>query len=439
MTFPSLPERFQVEYLAPSFITPDEDNPRTRATRHIKALAKSISEFGFNVPVLVDDNTRLIAGHGRLEAAKLLGLTEIPALRLRHLDDHQRRAFMIADNRLHDLSSWNRNKLGEILLNLAEADIGFDVEATGFSLGEIDLMIVEGDGGNSDKDNAVPEPGPVVAVPGDLFILGGHMVACADACAQPSYDLLMADLRADLVATDPPFNVPMKGHVTGLGKVVHRPFVEGNGEWSEAEFTAFLARAIALTAQFSRDGSLHYWAMDWRHQHELNLAARGVYDEQVNLCVWSKTAGGMGSFYRSQHELFSVWRKGRERHRNNVQLGQFGRNRTNVWKYPGANSTGHSGEEGNLLALHPTVKPVALVADILLDSTKRGDVVLDPFLGSGTTIIAAEKVGRRARGLELDPRYVDTIIRRWQLWTGEQARRADGILFDDIEPRQPSD
>lgn len=433
MKHSSKPERFDIEYRPLSAIQPDSNNPRTRATRHVRALARSIQAFGFNVPVLVDDDGRLIAGHGRWEAAKLIGLAELPVIRLRHLDEHQRKAFMIADNRLHDLSSWNRGKLGEILLELAEADIGFEIEATGYSVGEIDLLVVDGEQGDTDRDNALPGEGPEVARRGDLFILGEHKVACADACEQASYELLMGDEQADVVSTDPPFNVPMKGHVTGLGKVVHRPFVEGNGEWTPDEFTAFLGRTMTLSAQFSRDGSLHYWAMDWRHQHELNVAARGVYDEQVNLCVWSKTTGGMGAFYRSQHELFSVWRKGRQRHRNNVQLGQFGRNRTNVWNYPGANSAGHSGDEDNLLALHPTVKPVALVADILLDCTKRGDIVLDPFLGSGTTIIAAEKVGRRARGLELDPRYVDTIIRRWQRWSGEQARRADGVLFDELE------
>jgi hypothetical protein len=191
-------------------------------------------------------------------------------------------------------------------------------------------------------------------------------------------------------------------------------------------------------AEFSRDGSLHYWAMDWRHLHELGIAARAVYDEQVNLCVWTKRSAGMGSFYRSQHELFGVWRKGKVRHRNNVQLGRFGRSRTNVWSYPGASSFGPTRDEGNLLALHPTVKPVALIADILLDCTKRGDIVLDMFMGSGSTIIAAEKLGRKARGLEFDPLYIDTIIRRWQRWTGEKARRLDGALFDNLEAAAPN-
>jgi len=263
--------------------------------------------------------------------------------------------------------------------------------------------------------------------------LGEHRVLCGDALRPPSYTTLMRDDQASVVVTDAPYNVPIEGHVSGLGKSKHRPFVQGTGEMSEEQFTAFLKAAMRHSADHAVDGSLHYWAMDWRHLHELNMAARAVYDEQVNLCVWAKTNAGMGSFYRSQHELFGIWRKGTTRHRNNVQLGRFGRSRSNVWSYPGANTFSKSGDEGNLLALHPTVKPVALLADILLDSTKRGDIVLDPFLGSGSTIIAAEKVGRRARGLELDPLYVDTIIRRWQRWSGEQVRRADGVLFDDLE------
>jgi hypothetical protein len=203
---------------------------------------------------------------------------------------------------------------------------------------------------------------------------------------------------------------------------------------SEVEFIDFLATALRLAARASRDGSLHYWAMDWRHQYELSVAARAVYDEQVNLCVWGKTAAGMGSLYRSQHELFAVWRKGKARHRNNVELGRFGRSRSNLWRYPGANSFGRNSDEGNLLELHPTVKPVALVADAILDSTCRNDLVLDPFLGSGSTLIAAEKVGRRCRGIELDPAYVDTIIRRWQCWSGGQARRrSDGRPFNELE------
>jgi hypothetical protein len=206
-----------------------------------------------------------------------------------------------------------------------------------------------------------------------------------------------------------------------------------SGEMSQAEFTAFLGQACRNLAAFSVDGSLHYLCMDWRHLEELMTGGREVYAELKNVCVWVKNSPGMGSFYRSQHEFVFVFGHGREGHRNNVQLGRFGRNRSNVWNYPGANSFARCGEEGNLLALHPTVKPVALVADAILDGSARGDIVLDAFLGSGTTVIAAERTGRRCCGLELDPAYVDTIVRRWQALTGGSAHHAaSGRNFDDL-------
>lgn len=424
--------RHIIEYVPIDQIRPDPRNPRDHKTRHVKALARSIAEFNFNVPVLTDEGGQLVAGHGRYEAAKLLGMTEIAVIRLHHLSEHQRRAFMIADNRLHDLSSWNRGNLAAILLELSEADLDFDVEVTGFSVGEIDLMVMTPDDEEA-RDEELPEPGPPIAAVGDIWSLGDHRIMCADALQDSSYLALMGNDLADTVSTDPPYNVPIAGHVSGLGKIQHRSFPEGNGEKSEPEFIAFLEGAMRNAAAVSREGSLHYWAMDWRHLLELTVAARAVYDEYVNLCVWAKTSAGMGSLYRSQHEHFAVWRKGKAQHRNNVQLGRFGRSRSNIWTYPGANTFSRAGDEGNLLALHPTVKPVALVADILLDCTKRGDIVLDPFLGSGSTIIAAEKVGRHARGLELDPLYIDTIIRRWQRWSGGRARRSDGAYFGEVE------
>lgn len=425
-------ERHTIEYLPLDQIRPDPRNPRKHDKRHIQALAKSIAEFNFNVPVLVDDSGQIVAGHGRYEAARLLGMTEIAVVRLRHLDDARIKAFMIADNRLHDLSSWDNDNLAAILLELSEANLDFDIEETGFSVAEIDLRIAV-DANEEEADPEELEAGPQVTTLGDLWILGAHKLICASALEAASYETLMGGDQADVVITDPPYNVPMEGHVTGLGRVKHEAFVQCNGEMSEGEFIAFLQAAMDHSATHARQGSLHFWAMDWRHLFELYCAARAIYDEQINLCVWGKTSAGMGSFYRSQHELYGVWRKGSITHRNNVQLGRFGRSRSNLWTYPGANLFSRSSEEGNLLALHPTVKPVALIQDILLDCTKRGDIVLDPFLGSGSTIIAAEKIGRRARGCELSPKYVDTIIRRWQRWSGEQARRSDGALFDNLE------
>jgi DNA modification methylase len=243
----------------------------------------------------------------------------------------------------------------------------------------------------------------------------------------------MVGKKAGMVFTDPPFNVPINGHVSGLGRVKHQDFVMASGEMSKAEFTGFLTHACTLMTPFMSDGTLVYVCMDWRHMGELLAASQSAFTEFKNLCVWDKGTGGMGSLYRSQHELVFVFKYGTAPHRNNVQLGQYGRNRTNVWTYPGANSFARATDEGNLSTLHPTVKPVALVADAILDASARNDVVLDPFLGSGTTVIAAERTGRVCYAMELDPRYVDTAIRRWQTWTGQQAHHAiTGYPFDAL-------
>jgi DNA modification methylase len=256
---------------------------------------------------------------------------------------------------------------------------------------------------------------------------------CGSALDSAAFTVLLGEERAAMVFTDPPYNVRIDGYASGLGAIHHRPFPMASGEMDSSQFTTFLSEAFRNLTAFSVDGALHFICMDWRHVEELLAAARGVYGELKNLCVWVKDNAGMGSLYRSQHELVFVFKHGRSEHRNNVQLGRFGRNRTNIWRYPGANSFARCGKEGNLLALHPTVKPVAMVADAILDCSARGDIVLDAFLGSGTTVIAAERTGRRCYGLELDPAYVDTIVRRWQALTGGSARHAaSGRSFDDL-------
>jgi len=272
-----------------------------------------------------------------------------------------------------------------------------------------------------------------VSQPGDCWELDSHRLVCGDAHDETAYHVLMAERHAAMVFTDPPYNVPIDGHASGLGRVRHRDFMMASGELSEVEFNAFLSQAFTQMSHYTTDGALIYICMDWRHVSELLAAGRTAFTELKNLCVWDKGTGGMGSLYRSQHELVFVFKHGTGLHRNNVQLGQYGRYRTNVWSYPGGNSFARDMQEGNLNALHPTVKPVALVADALLDASARGDIVLDPFVGSGTTIIAAERTGRACYSLELDPRYVDTAIRRWQNWTGHQARHAaSSKLFDDM-------
>jgi DNA modification methylase len=409
----------------------DPRNPRLHSNKQIAQIANSIKSFGFNVPVLVDGDSRVIAGHGRLRACKLLGITEVPAVRLEHLSEHQKKAFMIADNRLTENADWDNGLLGEQLKILAEAEINFSLESTGFEMGEIDLLIeglAPADDGQADSADEIPETAnlPQVTRASDLWVLGKHRVLCADALDPNSFTKLMQGRKASMVFTDPPHNVKVIGNVSGKGKTHHREFAMASGEMSSAEYIDnFLTPACRLLAIHSVDGSIHYICQDWRHVGELLAAGKEVYDELKNLCVWVKDNGGMGSLYRSQHELIFVFKHGNDPHRNNVQLGQFGRNRTNVWRYPGANSFSKSSEEGNLLALPPTPKPVAMVADAIMDCSARGDIVLDSFLGSGTTVIAAERTGRICYGMELDPVYVDTIVRRWQKFTGQSVIHAE--------------
>ncbi len=416
----------------------DARNPRVHSPRQIRQIAQSIKNFGYNVPVLVDVHDRVIAGHGRVLACRQLGWSEVPTIRLDHLDALQARAFMVADNRLSETSSWNELLLAETLRDLSLAELDFELEAIGFEMGEIDLRIEgltiapEDSPDPPDAGCRVPA-GPAVTQLGDLWQLGKHRLLCGDALDEGAYVQVMAGKRAAMVFTDPPYNVPIAGHVSGLGAVQHREFAMAVGEMTAAEFIAFLTFNLGLMAKHTKDGSIHFVCMDWRHLAEILAAGAIAYTELKNLCVWCKDNAGMGSLYRSQHELVLVFKSGRGAHRNNIELGRHGRHRSNIWRYPGVNSFGRATEEGSLLALHPTVKPVALVADAILDCSARGEVVLDPFLGSGTTLIAAERVGRRCYGLELDPLYVDVIIRRWQTLTGQVAvHAASGQAFDAL-------
>lgn len=410
-------------------------NPRTHTKRQIRQIADSIQAFGFNVPLLVDSQNRVIAGHGRLKACELLGWTEVPTIRLDHLSEAQAQAYLVADNRLTECSAWDDRLLGETFKDLAGLDLTFDLEATGFEMGEIDLLI-EGleSAPVDDPADEVPPPPPVpVTHPGDTWCLGPHRIHCGNALDLEAYQALLVGQKAGVVFTDPPYNVPIQGHVGGHGAVRHREFPMASGEMSPTEFTAFLTSACTLMAEHSEDGSLHFVCMDWRGLQALLAAGEAAYTELKNLCVWVKDNAGMGSLYRSQHELVLVFKNGRAGHRNNVQLGRFGRHRSNVWRYAGVNSFGRETAEGNLLALHPTVKPVALVADALKDASGRGEVVLDPFLGSGTTLMAAERTGRVCAGLELDPGYVDTALLRWERLTGQLARQeGTGQTYEEL-------
>jgi DNA modification methylase len=413
-------------------LTPDPRNPRKHGRAQVRAIATSIEAFGFNAPILIDKSGRIIAGHGRYQAALLLGLSQVPVVGLEHLSEAKARAYMLADNKLTDRSSWDDEALALHLKELTDLALDFEIEAIGFEVPEIDLRIQSLDTTSEDTaDTFEVAVGPVVSKPGDLWFLDSHRLYCGSALDLGAYDAVLGDQKAAAVFTDPPYNVKINGHASGKGRIDHREFPMASGEMTEAEFTDFLSQVLGHLSIRSGDGALIYTCMDWRHMRELLAAARGAGLQLVNLCVWAKTNGGMGTLYRSRHELVFVLKNGEAPYLNNVQLGRFGRNRSNVWNYPGANSFSRRAGRPRL-DLHPTAKPIALVADAILDCTQRNDIVLDVFVGSGTTIIAAERTDRSCYGIELDPRYVDTAIRRWQRFTGHEAHNGQGQTFDQV-------
>lgn len=424
--------KLSIQNIPLSALKPSQRNARIHSDKQIQQIANSIQEFGFLNPVLIDQKNRILAGHGRVLAAQKLGMETVPTICNSHLSEDQIRAFMIADNKIAQNSSWDRELLSIELQHLSAIDINFDVEITGFSTPEIDVLtdtIIEAV--NPDDDVIEPDRlAPSITQLGDIWCLGGHRLICGDALMPETYQALMQGQKAHMVFTDPPYNVPIDGHVGGKGKIKHREFAMASGEMSPDEFTQFLSQNFQCLKESSLDGSLHYICMDWRHMHEI-LNAGQTYTELKNLCVWMKDNGGMGSLYRSQHELVFVFKNGTGRHLNNVELGKHGRYRTNVWRYAGVNTMRKGRMEE--LAMHPTVKPVAMVADAIKDCTKIGEIVLDSFAGSGTTIIAAEKTKRIGYGIELDPHYCDVIVKRWQEFTGKQAvLEATGQIFNTL-------
>ena len=428
------PVAFEVEHRPPGELRPYARNARTHSKKQVRQIADSIQRFGFTNPVLISDGDEIIAGHGRVEAGKLLGLQTVPTLRLSHLSDTERRAYVLADNKLALNAGWDQEILAIELQALIELD--FDLSLTGFSTAEIDLTLDAAQDSDPDQpagpeDEVPPLQNAAVSRRGDVWILGRHRLICGDAREGQDYVALLEGRRADLVFTDPPYNVPIDGHVTGLGRIRHREFAMGAGEMSRSAFTAFLKDTLGPMAGNCRDGAIAFVCMDWRHMGELIEAGEAVFTELKNLCVWNKTNGGMGTFYRSKHELVFVFKVGMAPHENSFGLGDTGRYRTNVWDYPGVSSMGSA--RGEALAMHPTVKPVALVADAIRDCSRRGEIVLDAFGGSGTTLIAAERCGRSARLIEYDPLYCDVIVRRFERLTGKQATLQDnGSLFDDV-------
>ena len=428
-----------VEYRPITSLRPAVRNPRTHSPKQIQQLVNSLQTFGFTNPILLDADDRIIAGHGRLAAAKALHLEQVPTIRLAHLTEAQRRAYVLADNKLAELAGWDHDLLALELQELSDLKMDFDLTVTGFEIEEIALYL---DGVSVTPDDPAADALPVedpatlpVSVRGDLWHLGSHRLYCGDATQPDAFTALMGSEQAHMVFVDPPYNVPITGHVCGLGTTQHRNFVMATGELSEGEFIDYLRTLFDHLVRNSQEGAIHFICMDWRHLYELLTAARSVYTDLKNLCVWNKSNGGMGTFYRSKHELILVAKQGTQPHINNFELGQHGRYRTNVWEYPGNNAF-HE-KRMDELVMHPTVKPVALVADAIKDCSHRGGIILDCCVGSGTTVIAAEKTGRTAYGMELDPRYVDTTIHRWQEYTGHEVTHARaGRTFAQMQEEQ---
>lgn len=431
----SLIHHDRIERIAADSLKPYDRNARTHSKKQIKQIANSIARFGFTNPVLIDDANGIIAGHGRVLAAKSIGITDIPCLRLSHLSEVEKRAYILADNKLALNAGWDTELLAIELQVLI--DNKFDIDLTGFSIGEADIVIQQAREASTTTgdaaENEIPEPAAsAVTKPGDVWRLGRHRLVCGDSQDPTVYAALLEGKSVDMVFTDPPYNVPIDGHVSGLGAVKHREFAFAAGEMSREAFTTFLTATLGNAAASCRDGAIAFVCMDWRHIGELTAAGEAVFSELKNVCVWNKTNGGMGTFYRSKHEFVFAFKVGDAPHVNTFGLGDGGRYRTNVWDYAGVNTmkAGRMDE----LGMHPTVKPVALVADAILDVTQRGALVLDPFGGSGSTLIAAEKTGRAARLIEFDPLYCDVIIRRFQRFAGKAATlAASGESFEDVE------
>lgn len=409
-------------------LKPASRRMRKAGKDHVERIAKVIKAVGQCAPIIIDREGRIVDGHGVVEALKHLGVSQVWCVVVDHLDNHELEYLRIALNKLGDGSEWVIDDLRDVLVDLEE--VGFDLSTTGFSLPELD-GIMQPDADTDGALNELPEPpAEPVSRPGDLWELGAHRLLCGDATDPENYVALLGDELADGIFTDPPWNIRIENNVSGLGKRKHKDFKMAVGEMSEAEFARFTDQFMTLAAASLAEGGVVYTCIDWRSIDVVTAAGKAAGLRHIGTAVWSKGSGGMGALYRSAYELVPIFCKGKSPGTNNVRLGRHGRDRTNVWAYPGANKPGSSAAKA--LADHPTPKPVELVEDALLDTTARGELVLDPFLGSGTTLLAAERSGRRARGIELDPAYVDVCVRRWEELTGKSARlHATGASFTE--------
>ena len=408
-------------------------NARTHSKKQILQIADSIRTFGWTQPILADDNGNVIAGHGRMAAALELKLKAVPVIYCTGLTESQKRALALADNKIATNAGWDRTllaiELGELTALLTELNL--DLHITGFEPAEIDSLLSDQVDSEMEPDDIIPAiETTAVSRPGDLWTLSKHRLLCGDSREPGHIKKLMGNAHAAMVFADPPYNVRVNS-VQGRGKIKHREFAAASGEMSRAQFTEFLTQWMLLAARYTGDGAIVFCCMDWKHLGECLAAGEQAFTALKNIIAWVKSNAGQGSFYRSQHELILVFKNGDAPHQNNIELGKYGRSRSNVWQYAGVNS--FRKDRLAELTVHPTVKPVALVADAMRDCSRRGDIVLDPFMGSGTTILAAENVGRRAYGIEIDPLYVDVAIRRWQEFTGRDAiLEATGQTFDEV-------
>jgi len=405
-------------------------NPKDHPEKQIQQIAASIKEFGFNTALLIDETNEIIAGHGRLEAAKILQLDTVPVIRLSHLSEAQKRAYRLADNKIAENGGWNTDLLRLEISELEQICNDFDITITGFEDLEIDVLTNPNETKTADEQlNKIPyvPENEIVSKIGDIWTLVNHKIICGNSLESYTFQNLMGNKLADMILQDPPYDLKIGGHVC---KTQHKEFAMASGEMNSEEFTKFLKSNFAICEQYLKDGGLSYNYMDWRHIGEIIAAGRDIYKSFINMVVWVKSSGGMGSLYRSQHELCFVFKKGKESHTNNVELGKNGRYRTNVWHYAGVNSFGRHKDD---IKMHPTVKPVEMLRDAILDVTKRGDIVLDSFLGSGSTLIAAEKSKRICYGIEFEPLYIDTTIRRFKELFGIDAiRESDGKTYSEI-------
>ena len=408
--------KLQIKNLKLGDIHAYKNNAKKHPESQVQQIISSITKFGFNNPILIDENNEIIAGHGRFMAAQVMNLETVPTVKLSHLTDAQKRAYRLADNKIAENGGWNKELLSLEIKDLEKICLNdnFVIQDIGFNDAELDSIVNFTDTKPiNPKTNAVPfiPEDEIISKPGDIWQLSKHRIICGDSLNPETFAKLFENDKADMILQDPPYNVKIDGHVCGSGIIKHKEFAMASGEMTADEFTQFLMNNFALCKQYSNNGSLHYNFMDWRHVLEITTAGKNIFDKFINMCVWVKTSGCMGSLYRSQHELCFIFQNGKGSHNNNVQLGKYGRYRTNVWQYAGVNTFGKHKQDG---IMHPTVKPIEMLKDAILDVSKRGDIVLDSFLGSGSTLIACQQSGRICYGIEYEPLYIDTTIRRFQ-------------------------